>query len=263
MVRAVDAGEIRPGRPPAPPRPPAGSRGGRRGGHRVGHPARDRPVGGGARRPATPPDRGVDPACWPRCTSTLTGTPRSTGGAWSTARSSRSTPGPPAPSDWATKRAGASRAAWPSCASPRRTTATRARSRGCSPSSTWAGARCSRCGHGSRPLPPKSGSYYPEDNGPLRTDLKPLEITQPEGPSFEVEGNLVRWQKWSLRVGMDPLEGLVLWTVGYEDGGRVRPIVYRASVSEMVVPYGTPARCTPGRARSTPANGASAAWPTR
>ena len=39
---------------------------------------------------------------------------------------------------------------------------------------------------------------------------------------------------------MDPLEGLVLYTVGYEDGGRVRPILYRASVSEMVVPYGHP-----------------------
>ena len=90
------------------------------------------------------------------------------------------------------------------------------------------------------PLPPKSGSYYPEHNGPLRDDLKPLEITQPEGPSFEVEGNLVRWQKWSLRLGMDPLEGLVLYTVGYDDGGRVRPVLYRASVSEMVVPYGHP-----------------------
>src|SRR5580692_11412732 len=90
------------------------------------------------------------------------------------------------------------------------------------------------------PLPPKSGSYYPEDNGPLRTDLKPLEITQPEGPSFEVDGNLVRWQKWTMRVGMDPLEGLVLWRVGYEDSGRVRPVLYRAAVSEMVVPYGHP-----------------------
>ena len=94
--------------------------------------------------------------------------------------------------------------------------------------------------YGIVPIPPKSGSYYPEDNGPLRTDLKPLEIVQPEGPSFEVDGNLVRWQKWSLRVGMDPLEGLVLHTVGYEDGGRVRPVLYRASVSEMVVPYGHP-----------------------
>jgi len=90
------------------------------------------------------------------------------------------------------------------------------------------------------PLPPQLGSYYPEDNGPLRNDLKPLSITQPEGPSFVVEGNLVRWQKWSMRVGMDPLEGLVLHRVGYEDGGRVRPLLFRASVSEMVVPYGHP-----------------------
>jgi primary-amine oxidase len=90
------------------------------------------------------------------------------------------------------------------------------------------------------PLPPQLGSYYPEDNGPLRTDLQPLEITQPAGPSFTVDGNLIRWQKWSLRVGMDPLEGLVIYTVGYEDGGRTRPILYRAAVSEMVVPYGHP-----------------------
>ncbi len=90
------------------------------------------------------------------------------------------------------------------------------------------------------PIPPSSGSYYPEHNGPLREDLKPISITQPEGPSFTVEGNLVRWQRWSMRVHMDPLEGLVLATIGYEDGGRVRPIVYRASVSEMVVPYGDP-----------------------
>jgi primary-amine oxidase len=90
------------------------------------------------------------------------------------------------------------------------------------------------------PFPPQGGSYYPEDNGPIRTDLRPLTITQPDGPSFTVDGNLVRWQKWSLRVGMDPLEGLVLHTVGYEDGGRVRPLVFRAAISEMVVPYGDP-----------------------
>ena len=90
------------------------------------------------------------------------------------------------------------------------------------------------------PFPPQGGSYYPEDNQPLRQDLRPLVVTQPEGPSFTVDGNLVRWQKWSLRIGMDPLEGLVLYTVGYEDGGRVRPVLFRASVSEMVVPYGDP-----------------------
>ena len=90
------------------------------------------------------------------------------------------------------------------------------------------------------PIPPRRGSYYPEDQAAAATTSGPLEITQPEGPSFTVEGNLVRWQRWSLRVSMDPLEGLVLHTVGYDDGGRVRPVLYRASVSEMVVPYGDP-----------------------
>ena len=90
------------------------------------------------------------------------------------------------------------------------------------------------------PFPPQGGSYYPEDNGPLRTDLRPLAIAQPEGVSFTVDGNLLSWQKWTLRVGMDPLEGLVLHTVGYDDGGSVRPLLFRASVSEMVVPYGDP-----------------------
>ncbi|HEY4396940.1 MAG TPA: primary-amine oxidase [Acidimicrobiia bacterium] len=92
--------------------------------------------------------------------------------------------------------------------------------------------------HGVVPLPSERGGYLRDDVGPMRDDLKPLEIIQPEGPSFTVDGNLVRWQRWSLRVSMDPYEGLVLHTIGYEDGGRVRPILHRASVSEMVVPYG-------------------------
>ena len=78
------------------------------------------------------------------------------------------------------------------------------------------------------------------DVGPVRADLKPLDIVQPEGPSFTVEGNRVQWQKWSFRVGFDPYEGLVLHTVTYDDDGRSRPVLHRASISEMVVPYGDP-----------------------
>ena len=89
-------------------------------------------------------------------------------------------------------------------------------------------------------LPEDRGGYLPADVGPLRTDLRPLEIVQPDGPSFEVDGNAVRWQRWSFRVGWDPYEGLVLHTVGYDDGGRVRPVLHRASICEMVVPYGDP-----------------------
>ena len=35
----------------------------------------------------------------------------------------------------------------------------------------------------------------------MRQDLKPIEILQPEGPSFTVAGNQVEWQKWKFRVG--------------------------------------------------------------
>ena len=73
-----------------------------------------------------------------------------------------------------------------------------------------------------------------------RVDLKPLEIVQPEGVSFTLEGRLLRWQKWSLRVGFNHREGLVLHTVGYEDAGKLRPVAHRLSIAEMVVPYRDP-----------------------
>ncbi|MBA3415340.1 MAG: tyramine oxidase, partial [Chloroflexia bacterium] len=94
--------------------------------------------------------------------------------------------------------------------------------------------------HGVVPIPAKQGNYGPGDVGPVRDDLKPIVITQPDGPSFTVDGMLVRWQKWRLRVGFTPREGLVLHTVGWEEDGRVRPILHRAAMSEMVVPYGDP-----------------------
>jgi primary-amine oxidase len=88
------------------------------------------------------------------------------------------------------------------------------------------------------PVPSESGDYDdPAVRGPLRTGLRPIEITQPEGPSFTVEGSLLRWQDWSLRVGFDLREGLTLHQI--ELAGR--PVIYRASVPEMVVPYGDPA----------------------
>jgi primary-amine oxidase len=90
--------------------------------------------------------------------------------------------------------------------------------------------------HGAVPLPLQHARYGVEEHAPLRSDLKPIEITQPDGPSFAVDGNRVDWQKWSFRVAFDPYEGLVLHQIAY-DG---RSILHRASVTEMVVPYGDP-----------------------
>lgn len=87
------------------------------------------------------------------------------------------------------------------------------------------------------PLPPGSGAYAADRVGPLRDDLKPLEIVQPDGPSFEVSGWEVRWQ---LRLGFTAREGVVLHTIGYEDQGTVRPVIWRASVAELFIPYADP-----------------------
>ena len=90
------------------------------------------------------------------------------------------------------------------------------------------------------PVPTADAGYYPEDQPALRNDLETLDIVQPDGPSFTVEGHVLRWQRWELHVGLDPLEGLVLHDVSYTDGDRTRTILRRAAISEMVVPYGDP-----------------------
>jgi primary-amine oxidase len=90
------------------------------------------------------------------------------------------------------------------------------------------------------PLPPEPGNWAREYIPNVRKDLKPVDIVQPEGASFTVDGNQVEWQKWKFRVGFTSREGLVLHTIGYNDDGVERPILYRASICEMVVPYGDP-----------------------
>ncbi|HUI56964.1 MAG TPA: primary-amine oxidase [Bryobacteraceae bacterium] len=92
----------------------------------------------------------------------------------------------------------------------------------------------------SAPVSHENAELNARANAPLRQAPAPLQITQPAGPGFEIPDGEVRWQKWHFRYALHPREGLVLYTVGYEDGGKVRPILYRASLSEMVVPYGDP-----------------------
>lgn len=90
------------------------------------------------------------------------------------------------------------------------------------------------------PVPHATGNYLPQHVGPARTDIKPLEITSPQGRSFTVEGQKVTWGDWSFRIGFTPREGLVLHQMTFADQGRERSVVNRASLVEMVVPYGDP-----------------------
>lgn len=90
------------------------------------------------------------------------------------------------------------------------------------------------------PIPRNNDEFSPGATLPWRTAPAPLHITQPNGPGFQVQDGEVVWQKWHFRYALHPREGLVLYTVGYEDGGRVRSVMYRGSLAEMVVPYGDP-----------------------
>jgi primary-amine oxidase len=95
--------------------------------------------------------------------------------------------------------------------------------------------------HELMPIPAEEGNFDdPSYVGPERTTLKPIEITQPEGASFTVADDVVSWENWTVRVGFDPREGLVLNQVSFRDGDEDRPVLYRASIAEMVVPYADP-----------------------
>jgi primary-amine oxidase len=79
--------------------------------------------------------------------------------------------------------------------------------------------------------------YFPSLVPNKRTDVKPYNVIQPDGPSFTIEdGTLVKWQKWRFRVGFNPREGMVIHDIDY-DG---RNTFYRLSMSEMAVPYADP-----------------------
>jgi primary-amine oxidase len=50
------------------------------------------------------------------------------------------------------------------------------------------------------PVPAESGNYNdPQLRGPERTTLRPIEIIQPEGVSFTVDGHTLEWENWSTR----------------------------------------------------------------
>jgi primary-amine oxidase len=90
-------------------------------------------------------------------------------------------------------------------------------------------------------LPDVRGEYDPAVTGTEeRSDLEPLDITQPEGVSFALDGNELRWQNWTMRLGFNYREGPVIYQVTFDDNGTNRDVAYRMSFAEMVVPYRDP-----------------------
>ena len=90
--------------------------------------------------------------------------------------------------------------------------------------------------YGVVPLPPQAGQLDSQYIKERSDKLKPLDVRSRRGRASPSTATKSTWQSWSFRVGFNPREGLVLHTVGY-DG---RPVLYRASIAEMMVPYADP-----------------------
>jgi primary-amine oxidase len=91
--------------------------------------------------------------------------------------------------------------------------------------------------HGITPVPKADVNY---DRAfmtePPRDDLRPINVEQPEGVSFALEGKRLRWHDWSILIGFNAREAITLHDISYSG----RPVCYRASLAEMAIPYGSP-----------------------
>ncbi len=85
--------------------------------------------------------------------------------------------------------------------------------------------------------PDVMGEYLPSLIPMRLREVTPLEISQPAGVGFTLDGYQLSWQNWRLRLGFNHREGLVLHQVAWQDGDRLRPVAHRLSFAEMVVPY--------------------------
>ena len=79
--------------------------------------------------------------------------------------------------------------------------------------------------------------HSPEEIGPTRAPVNAVEMVQPKGASYALNGHEVSWQNWKFQFRMDMRRGLVLSRVRYVDGGKERSVMYEGSLSELFVPY--------------------------
>jgi primary-amine oxidase len=91
------------------------------------------------------------------------------------------------------------------------------------------------------PIPmPKGDIDFEEAEAVPREGTKPLLVTQPQGPGYKIDNGEVVWQNWHFRFRLDPRVGPVINLVRYQDGDRLRSVMYEGSLSEMYVPYMDP-----------------------
>jgi len=87
------------------------------------------------------------------------------------------------------------------------------------------------------PLINANRNYDAEAVTAPREVTSPMVVQQPQGPSFRLNGQSISWQKWNFHFRIDRRVGLVVSNVAYEDGDKLRSILYEGSLSELFMSY--------------------------
>ena len=90
------------------------------------------------------------------------------------------------------------------------------------------------------PVPDTKAEYDLSAVGELRKFPGPIEVSQPLGVGYRIDGNVISWDRWTFHVRSDQRVGLVLSTITWDDGETKRPVLYEGSLSELFVPYQAP-----------------------
>jgi primary-amine oxidase len=90
------------------------------------------------------------------------------------------------------------------------------------------------------PVVPGGNDFDRAAVGTLREHAAPLDIRQPAGPGYKLEGHVVSWDRWRFHVRPDSRVGVVISTATWKQGERERPVMFEGHLSEIFVPYMSP-----------------------
>ncbi|KAL3507902.1 hypothetical protein ACH5RR_033284 [Cinchona calisaya] len=91
------------------------------------------------------------------------------------------------------------------------------------------------------PVPKAEGTDYREmmQKQPVNSPIKGITMLQPDGPSFSIDGHIVRWADWKFHLDFDMRVGPILSLASIYDleKDEYRNVMYRGFISELLVPY--------------------------
>lgn len=90
------------------------------------------------------------------------------------------------------------------------------------------------------PVAPGGNDFDARAVGVRREHAAPLEVRQPNGPGYTIDGHVVSWDRWTFHVRPDSRVGVIVSAVTWKDGDRERPVLYEGHLSEIFVPYMSP-----------------------